>query len=154
MKDRIHRAAQAVLRDAGFDRKVNRQANPKLNTDRKTVGVAYLVQLHDAIHDQPKPTKLPLSVAQVRWMKNKEGFIKFVFPFELSELMNSVDCINSVISAHASGGDDSMLEDISYRAVGVVGRFRPESEGDVLVEVTGNVSKWLAAQDELTKGDL
>ena len=139
--NRIKRAAQAVLRNAGFDRRVNRQGNPKFNTDLKMVGTAYLVQLHDAICDVPKTTKLPLTLEQVKRRKDKDGFIKVVFPFELSELMNSVDGINDSISSHISGGDDTMLEDISYRPVGV--------EGDmVLVEVSGNVTNWIARQEE------
>jgi hypothetical protein len=137
--DRLDKAVKSVLRDAGFDRKVNRTADPKRNTDRKMVGVAYLVQLHDALCDRPKADKLPLSVGQVKRRKDAEGFISAVVRLNLDELGVGIDCLNDAVSRDILG-DDGGLEDISYRPVGVEREF-------VLVEVTGNVENWLERQE-------
>jgi len=87
-----------------------------------------------------KTTKLPLSVERVRNMVDKDGFIQIVFPFEVNELMRPVDEVNDLISEYVSGGDSTMLEGISYRAVGTAKGHR------ILMQVIGSVTNWLASQ--------
>lgn len=40
---------KAILKDSGFDPKVNKQSNPKFNTDRASVSMALLIQLHETM---------------------------------------------------------------------------------------------------------
>lgn len=91
-----------------------------------------------------KLTKLPLTIEQVKKMIDKKGFIQVVFPFELGELMQPENEVQKLISEYVSGGDeflDPMLEDISYRAVGIAKGNR------IVMQVTGNVKKWLETMD-------
>ena len=141
MSKRLTTAARKVLCECGFDRKKHRTADPKANSDRVSVSAALLVALHDAAADVPKATKgLPWSVEELKRRKDKEGFVRAVLPLDIAELGVGVYCLNDV-SSRAITGDESALEDISYRPVGV--------DGDsVLVEVTGNVDGWLQRHED------
>jgi len=63
-----------------------------------------------------------------------------VVPLGLDELGVSRDCLNDAVSVMIAG-DSSVLEDISYRPVGIKG-------DEILVEVTGSVGNWLSGQED------
>ena len=76
----------------------------------------------------------PLTVKQVERLA-KDNILTIVVPLSLDEVHVSVDCLNDAVSTMITG-DESALEDVSYRPVGVKGE-------DVLVEVAANVKDWL-----------
>jgi len=141
MSKRIVKAARRLLWECGFDRKKHRTADPERNHDRESVSAALLVELHDASLDVPKATKgLPWSIGQLKRRKDKDGFVRAILRLSVADLGVDVDCLNDA-SSEAITGEQSALEEISYRPVGVDGE-------DVLVEVCGNVDDWLQRHDE------
>ena len=96
-----------------------------------------VTSLADAIKAVPKRTKLPMTRKQIEKNADKDGNLSFFAEFELSELMVDVDCLNCAVSEWLTGGDDTCLEDVAYRMVQV------EKNGNLLMEVSGNVSNWL-----------
>lgn len=101
------------------------------------IPVAHMTALADAIKAVPKRTILPLSRLQIKEKSYKNGVLSFFVEFELEELMVDVDTRNECVSSWLTGGDDSCLEDISYRMMQV------QKNGSLLMEITGNVSNWL-----------
>lgn len=93
--------------------------------------------LAEALSNVPKRTKLPMTRKQIEKNADKDGNLSFFAEFELSELMVDVDCLNCAVSEWLTGGDDTCLEDVAYRMVQV------EKNGNLLMEVSGNVSNWL-----------
>lgn len=118
---------------------VKHASEQSIDDQTAKVHLVGLNRLEDALkaHKPSKRTKLPLSRQQIEDKADKDGDLSFFAELELSELMVDVDCLNCAMSEWLTGGDDTCLEDISYRMVQV------EKNGNLLMEVKGNVTNWL-----------